>query len=409
MPDESYFQFPAVVHRASAADLLAVARDRAPDPAAFDEHTPHFWRATISTNQLDAYYTAMQGSTLRNFASEAEVGVAFQDSHKTDGLVRMLGQSLSGKYTGPGGDGIAHTDADFYTLLGVSPTIDEFVTRMRGGLVRDVSVGFYGGQWMCSICGRDMMSDWQCYHWPGMEYVVTDEQGNKTDKKVLCTARVENAHLSEVSAVYDGATPGAMILRAQHAIDAGRLRPEQVRMLEVQYRTRLPGASHIVPGHDVKEPSMAPTSLTVRLEDLPSEQVRALLEPLGISADTLTDGLRQLAERDQTREAELERLRPLATEGEAYRKSRQDRAWAEYVRFSAAKGVAIPPDAEAQKRAVWERMALADLDAMADGYEEYATAKLGGGRQTVDESERDAETDPARVAARVPDAAFRTR
>lgn len=137
-----------------------------------------------------------------------------------------------------------------------------------------------------------------------------------------------------------------------------------------------------------------------RVTTVDTEALRALFVEANIQTDDIAVGVRQLI-------AENSRLRPLAADGEAYRTSRQNRAWSEYVRFSAAKGIKLADDTEAAKRAVWERMSIADLDAMADGYEEYATAKLGSGRQTVDTSERDEQA--AAPVHRVPDAAYRTR
>lgn len=408
--EQTFFQFPAaVLTRTSDAALLELATQRAVDPAIFEEFPPYFWAARASTDRLDAYFSWMMRSTLHNFAEEATAGIAFQDSHKTDGIVRTLGQSLTGKDVGPGGNGVAHMDADFYTLTGLDPAIDSFIRKMRGGLVRDVSVGFYGGKWICSVCGRDMMSDWDCWHWPGTMTYPLDKNGepDRSKEKVLVTAGIDDAHLAEVSIVYDGATPGAMILRAQRDIEAGRLKPEQVRLLEVQYRTKLPGASHSTPGHDIEEKRMPPeATVTIRIEDLPPEQVRSLFDPIGITADTLVDGIRQLAERDAKRETELGELRPLADDGRSYRKARVDRAMQEYVRFCGAMGKTITEDDQAAKRMLLERSPIADVDLYGDDWEERATAKLGGGRQTVDTSEKDDK--PATPERKVPDAAFKT-
>ena len=249
MPETAVFSFPAALQpplsTQSAADahLLDLAKSRgAADPTIFDEYAPYFWRAEISSNRLDSYFTQMQPSTLRNFADAANQGVSFLNSHNSREL--GLGYSLTGEFIGAQNNGISRVIADFYTIPGIqlgSVSTDNFIKGVRSGLIRDVSVGFHGGQYVCSICARDMMVDYQCNHYPGLRYEVKDPTGYATlvsDR--LCVAAIENGQLSEVSAVYDGATPSAMISRATEAARDGRLTERQVSLLEQQYRMRLP-------------------------------------------------------------------------------------------------------------------------------------------------------------------------
>jgi hypothetical protein len=408
--DSTVFAFPAAVQhdRASTATLLGLAKERAGDPAIFDTFPPYMWKATISTDRFDSYSTRMKASSLRNYAAEAAAGVAFQDSHKTDGLVRTLGGSLTGSYAGPQGDGVAHTDADFYTVMGMDPTIDSFVNKIRAGLVRDVSIGFYGGQFICSICGRDMLSDWDCWHYPGMQYSVKDDSGKKTDEKVLCTADVEDAHLSEVSAVYDGATPGAVILKAQRDAQEGRIRPDLARQLETRYRIHLPDRTVRGPGIDRQEQPMTdpettpqdPSKLavTIRLEDLPAEQVRALFAPAGITADTLTDGIRALTD-------ELARLRPLADDGTAYR--------ADLLAATLAEGVRAfgPGFAKETYEALLKTAPLDTVKRMQADWKDAGDKLFPGGRATVETHPVDGQGDAAPKAggSEIPDAAYHAR
>ena len=112
-------------------------------------------------------------------------------------------------------------------LNGVST--DDFIRGVKTGLLSDVSVGFHGGKQWCDVCRQNYMS-WDCPHVAGMEYEI---QGGG---KVVATVGVDNARLSEVSAVFDGATPDATIIKAERMIAAGELKPEAVRMLEARYR-----------------------------------------------------------------------------------------------------------------------------------------------------------------------------
>ena len=243
------FSYPATVTRATASneDLLKLAKKQADDPSIFEEHEPYFWSAVISNNQLDAYYTRMHKTSLQNYATEAEAGISFLTGH--DAREQALGRSITGKFTGSSGNGVSKVTADFYTLRGLFTNkvpSDEFIKGVRAGLIKDVSIGFYGGMFRCTICNNDLWS-WDCWHIPGVEYNKLDKDGKKLEEKEICTAWVENAHLSEVSAVYDGATPGAAIRKAEFEIlEANEREPEKrvkidnIRLLEARYRVRFP-------------------------------------------------------------------------------------------------------------------------------------------------------------------------
>jgi hypothetical protein len=249
-PQGHSFGFPARVmlseDRAKAsssdAELLSIARSQASDPAIFDEFPPAFFSAAVSTNALDSYFTQMHRSSLQNFAADLSTGVSLQDSHNTYRLASNLGYSLRGRYVGAGGNGVQRTLGDFYSVPS-DPETQAFVNKMRAGTVRDVSVGFYlgeEGRYVCDLCGNDVMSR-SCAHYPGMLYPETEAAGATM---VRATATIHGARLSEVSAVYDGATPGAGILIAQRAAVVGSLIPVTARLLEVLYWLLLPAARH---------------------------------------------------------------------------------------------------------------------------------------------------------------------
>ena len=188
----------------------------------------------------------MAESSLKNYAADADEGVAFLDSH--DHRQRM-GYSLSGTYDGAEEPRVI---AEFYTVRGLNladlPT-DNFIEGVQYGLIRDVSIGFKEGegfQYTCNICKLNIFS-WDCEHIPGFEYEVyagsgaeSDPTGDDEPELVRCFAWIENARLSEVSAVYDGATPNAMIIKATRELRGGRLRAETRKILEATYRIQLP-------------------------------------------------------------------------------------------------------------------------------------------------------------------------
>src|SRR5262245_46920815 len=145
----------------SESELMQRARARAMDPKIFDEHAPIFFPVEASNNKLDVYYTRMAPSSLRNYAQDAERGVSFQDSHRHGAL--GLGASLSGQIVEEANN-LVWVRADIFTLPGLND-LDAFIFKLRAGIAQDVSIGFYGGDFVCSICGLDLW-DWDCRHIP---------------------------------------------------------------------------------------------------------------------------------------------------------------------------------------------------------------------------------------------------
>lgn len=255
--EPSVFAFPArvvgvrTVMGLSDDELMTLAESRAADPEIFKSNPPFFWAAEISNSNVDAYFTRMMPSSLKNYSRMADEGVAFQNSHNWREL--PLGGSLKGKYIAGGTEGLDRVLAAFYTIPGLNPgslSTDQLILMMRAGTARDVSIGFYGNRSVCSICHNDVWDWWgddPCIHMPGEMYDVKDEAGIVIDRE-MCIENIEDAKLAEVSSVYDGACPGAAIMKAVWGVESGKIEPEQARRLEARYRIRLPGARHVVPG-----------------------------------------------------------------------------------------------------------------------------------------------------------------
>lgn len=238
-----------------AKSLLNKAKKHATDPAVLDETPPFFWQSEISNDRQDSYFTRMKARTLRSFAKNARDGVSFQYSHDWKKL--GLGQSIGGKYEelkGGDPDGLTsanmRTVADFYTMPGMKMNADmdtdSFILGVRSGVLRDVSVGFYAERMTCGVCGKDMILWWgynfgECTHVPGVEY--DDDNG-----KGVAYAWIENGILTEVSQVYDGATPGAGHLKAYSLAESGTVDGARIRMMERQLRMKLPNGAMQVQG-----------------------------------------------------------------------------------------------------------------------------------------------------------------
>ena len=406
------------------------------------------FEAEISSTALDAYFTHMADSTLRNFARDAATGVALLDSH--DGYKLGVGYSTGGRYEEEDSEG--RVVVSFYIVPGLRfggshsfASSDDYIRAIRSGVVRDVSVGFHGGRWICDLCGQHYFGQGSaCNHVAGWEYEI-ERDGRMT--REVCTVAIHDARLSEVSLVYDGATPGAMILKAEQEAAAGRLSPAMTRQLERQYRVRLPravattvlgggsadwtiqiGDGRAVTGgqpaergqgvtmnkRDNDEVEVTPVEPQQPAEDAPEaeapvvdEEARAMLEairqvttrsaaPQGITLDAavrwLNDQLVEVAGQRDAAQAEIARLQPLADQGRAYREELINQAVAEGVR---AMGEAFP---EETYRAMLVNAPLEHVRQVRDTFAAQAAERFPGGRQTRD-AQREEKTERPDVPA----------
>jgi hypothetical protein len=403
MPDIDELTFytqARVLVRATGAELLATAKTRAPDPSIFETYPPFIWLNEISSDRLDAYYTEMDPeTTLPNYARDAAEGVAVLVGHNTREL--PIGYSLTGSLEHV--DGVTRVLSDAYALQ--DETTAAVINRLRAGIVRDDSVGFSarGAMCVCSICGRDMWRDWDCWHIPGFEYEVTEEgskgsQGAKVMR--LATGLIVNAHLSEYSLVYDGATPGAAVLQAQRCATAGRIAPHQAQLIEQRYRIRLPDRQRMAAGATLRgEPPMPPekdqeerTEL-VRVtgeEDVHGylARIRAILERAKAPSDLLVEaGVQWLADRVQA-------LEPEAADGRAYRQDLLVEAEEQAVR-------AFGAEAAEGHRAMLATSPIATIKQFTSAWRAIGDAALPTGRATEETS-----SEPAAPALELPSALY---
>ena len=207
-----------------------------------------YYRARISSDELDSHYSMMDISTLENFARESAQGVAVLDSHnhRTVGI----GRSISGELI----DNEVYSN--FYILKELDlnnqsfRTSDSFMKAIDSGMLQDVSVGFYGHSEICQICHEELWRG-SCFHWPGMSYII-EEDGKKEIK--VCTTLIVDGHLSEFSLVYDGALEGASIVekslaKAQRIYDAeGGLTDEQKNLLNTRHQIQFKSGKAIYEG-----------------------------------------------------------------------------------------------------------------------------------------------------------------
>lgn len=398
--NESIYAYPAKVHRVKAnerAALLDLAKNSgAFDVSVFDEVEPFFWSAEISNDQVDAYYTHMLDTTLVNFANDSRAGVAFLNSHNHDEL--PMGRSLNGVMET--GTGRKRVVADFFTLPGLELSdvkTDHFITGVRSGIISDVSVGFHGGEWFCDICGGNYRRYDSCQHIAGTKVETRDGL-------VVVTVGIDGARLSEVSAVYDGATPDATIVKARRMAEAGELDPKLRSTIEERYRIKLPTVRTFA-GVDLQE-----RKDKLDFEKLLNDVRTALAIDANADVVSVATNVAEQAQRlrsveadrdaiagklttEQTRAAELEakvkELSPLAEDGRAYRTDLISEAIAEGVR---AYGESF--DAEMYGE-VLRSATLPVIKRMKADWAKIGDKTFTGGRQTTDEGEQ-AKSQPAR-------------
>lgn len=421
-------EHPALVTiRAADTGLMARLKERsdALDEEFLTEHEPFFWRAEISSNRLDSHSTRMDRTSLKNYAADAEAGVPFMNSHRTGGLFKgsaelPLGRSLEGKFNAGQRSGDPSVHATFYTMRGLrlnEVSTDDFIDGVRSGIIKDVSIGFSGGYLRCDLCNEDMMRSETCTHFPGMTYEVERKEGEKKHvEKVVATASVMDARLAEVSAVFKGSTPGAVIIKAQRMAEAHLLAPQALLLLEDQYRIMLPGSPRsftMGSGNNtystgtnatttgvvakVEEKKMGETSAEDRnaaaMTALQTQldKIRAALG-LDSGADLLAT-VAQSRERLQAAEAEVERLKPMAVDGEAYRNDLITQTVTEGKR---AFGEAFN---EEQQKSLLKLAPIETLKATRDAYAGVADKLFPKERVTTD-NDGDGEEKPQRRAAR---------
>lgn len=380
------------------------------DPSILEERELFVWQVTASNSNLDSYFTRMHESSLRNYAEDAKLGLAFMNSHRTGGYRSIaelpLGHTFDGRYVGPSGAGPARTEETIYTFRGMAPngagslTTDQLIENLRSGIARDVSITFIPGQYRCSIDGLDWLKDMACRHWPGVTYPKLDGKGNDTGETQLAFLWVHDAHQSEVSSVFDGATPGCMVTKARRMAAAGEIRADTIDLLEQRYRVKLPNPSRSFAGADIPQPAKEAEPMDLTPEQIAS--IRLALTTAGQAPDAdIVAAVQAVADEarvSRERAAEIDRLKPfearvaelapLADEGRQYRADLVTRALTEGKRALGDKF------AEETMRGLLETVPLETVRSMTEAWTAIGDAQFQGGRLTRDAA------DPTPITAR---------
>jgi len=380
--------------------------ERATLPAGVGD-SAYTFQIEASNLNLDFYYTHMTRKTLTNFANAAKAGVQFLDSHNNRNL--GYGRTYGGQvkvdatrqpaFVVPDGVELAvappsqyaYALLDVFTIPGIRfgggltyASTDDFIRAVDTGLASDVSVGFYGGNMRCDVCGNDYLNYQVCSHFAGRVYGV----GEGGARQVLATVAIDGASLAEVSAVYDGATPNASILKARAMVEAGQLDGESKRFIEMRYKVDLP-TGQIFPVVKVNGRSQPAN------EERTMDYEAIVNDVRGILAETAAPDGVDVPAQVRWLIAENGRLQPLADEGRAYRSDLVNAALAEGVR---AYGETFSQETY---RGILEAASLDAVKRMTADWKMIGDKRFTGGRQIADEQPHpEQEQQPRRAVSR---------
>jgi hypothetical protein len=186
-------------------------------------------------NYIPSRAMFLADSTLDNIAEGAGAGVAFMNSHRTGGFSTPSELPFGQTFWGSRDRATGRALVGVWMLRGISPngangpTTDALAAMIDAGTLRDVSVGLYGGQALCDLCGK-VVDEWEadaCQHVPGTTHGMSLEQQATQQRRGVpdgCASySLHNARFGEVSAVFDGAVPGAGFRKALSLAAKGEL------------------------------------------------------------------------------------------------------------------------------------------------------------------------------------------
>lgn len=397
------FSVPVRVLRTDAqrnAELMALALEKhVYDPAILTERTPFFWSLEATNTLIDSYYTHMTLGTLGNFQADAKAGVAFLPGHRHSDL--PFGRSLDAQIETAINPDRTRLTVDFYTLPGLTLNAvktDDLIDGIRSGILKDVSIGFTSTEMRCDICGRDMW-DWDCPHVPGMKYEV--KGSDNVLRIVQATFAVDDAHLSEVSSVYDGATPRAEILKAEREAAEGRMKPDAVRMFETRYRMKLPEAKRQFTGVTLEGKKLEFEKIVNDVRGVLAVDADADVVNTVVQLKTELEGLRSAKEDLRKAQDKVTELTPLADDGRAYRSDLVNEALVHGVRAFGEKF------AKETYTDVLNRSSLAVIKQLSSDWQAIGDSRFTAGRQSEDKGDKPEAETKQPTGARIPTGAYK--
>lgn len=230
----------------SPENALRLINEGAGEPLTLEQIYIHYPEAANS-NFVGDRFCFLHSSTLRNIAEDADHGFAFMNSHRTGSLSHQselpYGRTFCGQYEEAGD--YRRAVVGLYMLRGQKPngdsgpSTDDLDAGIRAGTIFDVSVRLHGGEAICDVCGNDVSDYEACDHYPGTtSHMSEDEMALQEARGVpggCASYTIVDAHCGEVSAVYDGAVPGAGFRKTLKGLQRGAFDKASVAQARAAY------------------------------------------------------------------------------------------------------------------------------------------------------------------------------
>lgn len=368
------------------AEAMAKINAGIPGPALSEEQVYIHYMEAASDRFIADRHMFLHSSTLRNIARQANAGgFAFMNSHRTGDLSTPselpFGRAFAGQYRtvrAEDGSKVRSAVLGVYMLRGQQPngangpSTDSLSASISGGTIFDVSMGLYGGRRVCDVCGQDFNAKdpegrYLCDHVPGTHRKMTPDQMEAQKAKGVpegkATYTLHDAEPGEVSAVYDGAIPGAGFRKALSLKRSNLLSRSDWREALAAYPSLNPDRK------DRKMPKLQTilSALRLRNPDL-AEEVAETLEGQDFGPEVLTQPARFSAgsaggnRAEESNDAEIARLRKELEAERLKNEERERRESAACLAREKADGERFASDLVSERKAVpAEKDALAAL------------------------------------------------
>lgn len=325
------------------------------------------YQGIISSDAMDSYYTKMDAETsLRNYANDLKAGTPLMTYHETSQspIGRSFDSSIDVKE-----DGKTVVRGLFYIVRHTKingESTDDLIRQIETGTLTEMSVGFGGiNLWYkSSYDGKDIF---ESRYYPGDK----DENGN------LVYYYIMDATLREVSLVYKGACPDAVVERIRNDLPNMEDAERQIQKYETRFNVRID-----MPKQRSKEGKRMNIEEITRAVEKGDLQRGELLKALKV--DAITDGQRSIL-KELGEDASIETVRSLKEKAAI-----GERAFEEKLDELVKARVAIGQEFDQEKYK--EQMRSMDVDFIEDQtrlFEDIKKAEFKPGRQTQKQNDED--------------------
>lgn len=325
------------------------------------------YQGIISSDAMDSYYTKMDAETsLRNYANDLKAGTPLMTYHETSQapIGRSFDSSIDVKE-----DGKTVVRGLFYIVRHTKingESTDDLIRQIETGTLTEMSVGFGGiNLWYkSSYDGKDIF---ESRYYPGDK----DENGN------LVYYYIMDATLREVSLVYKGACPDAVVERIRNDLPNMEDAERQIQKYETRFNVRID-----MPKQRSKEGKRMNIEEITRAVEKGDLQRGELLKALKV--DAITEGQRSIL-KELGDDVSIETVRSLKEKAEI-----GERAFNEKLDELVKARVAIGQEFDQEKYK--EQMRSMDVDFIEDQtrlFEDIKKAEFKPGRQTQKQNDED--------------------